>query len=165
MLALVDWAIRAREPLCQVSLRNIKGQWQGTGMELTFEGGKAVIANFEGVIVEDAWQRMDEFERYQFCKDCTELLGKNLEEVATLDRGYLLSLFHLLKECEGERRILIGEGVNFEHAMANVGLAMGTYYDLGNLGEGVWAVAGNYRQTKMLERAFMDSLEYKVYCF
>lgn len=163
MMAQVEWAIRTHDPLCQVKLQDIQGKFKShAGLELTFEGGNAVFANFEGRIVAIAWENMSDYDRYLFNKDCEDLLGKSVLEVGNIDRGYLMSLFHLLKNCDGDKRILFGDGVNFEYAMENVGINVGLYYDLSNLAEGVWAMVGNHRIAELQERAFMDSLEIKV---
>ena len=83
-----------------------------------------------------------------FAKDCDELLHRDVKELGHFDHGYLESLFHLLKECDGDKRILMGQDVQFEDLMEFFGINCGFYYEfyyeLSHIAPGVYAVSGNW---------------------
>ena len=144
----VNWALRVREPLGFRAVSDVSAKWQPAGYEVRFDGGQAVIAHFEGRIVALAWQQMGDVERHLFAKDCDELLHRDVKELGHFDHGYLESLFHLLKECDGDKRILMGQDVQFEDLMEFFGINCGFYYEfyyeLSHIAPGVYAVSGNW---------------------
>ena len=111
----VNWALRVYQPLGVIQVSDASAKWTPEGYEIRFEGGSAMIAHFAGRIVALAWQSMGDVARYQFAKDCDELLHRVVKELGHFDIGYLESLFHLLKECDGDRRILMGQDVQFNN--------------------------------------------------
>ncbi len=159
----VNWALRLQEPFCSKQVNEVQSKWTSAGYEVRFDGGCGMIAHFEGRILALAWQQMGDVARYLFAKDCDELLHRDVKELGHFDHGYLESLFHLLKECDGDKRILMGQDIQFEDLMNFVGINCGFYFDLGHIASGVYAVSGNYREAELREKAFVDSLEIK--CF
>lgn len=162
LIKQVNWALRLREPLCCGEVNDVRSKWTSEGYEVRFDGGSAMIAHFSGRIVAIAWQQMGDVERHLFAKDCDELLHRDVKELGHFDIGYLGSLFHLLKDCDGDKRILMGQDVQFEDLMEFLGVNLGFYYDLGHIASGVYAVSGNFRDAELRAKAFMDSLEFKV---
>lgn len=160
--AQVEWALMTYEPFRHVQLEKLTCKWVESGYEVRFDGGSAMIAHFSGRIVAIAWQQMGDVERHLFAKDCDELLHRDVKELGHFDIGYLGSLFHLLKDCDGDKRILMGQDVQFEDLMEFLGVNVGFYYDLGHIASGVYAVSGNFRDAELRAKAFMDSLEFKV---
>lgn len=65
----VNWALRCCSPLGYTAVKEVKSKWSAAGYELSFEGGSAVIAHFEGREVWLACQSMGDVARYQFAKD------------------------------------------------------------------------------------------------
>ena len=114
LIKQVNWALRLREPLCCGEVKDVRSKWTSEGYEVRFDGGSAMIAHFAGRIVAIAWQQMGDVERHLFAKDCDELLHRDAKELGHFDIGYLGSLFHLLKDCDGDKRILMGQDVQFE---------------------------------------------------
>ena len=162
MIAQIEWALRMRDPFTTEKVKDLKTKWKTAGLELKFENGLGLVANFEGRPIEMAWLSMDDFARYQFKKKCDELLHRDVGELAGIDRGYLNSLFYLMEQTTQDRRILFGSGAQFDYMMDFLGDNNGLYFDLSNLASGMWAMTGNHRNSEILERAFMDSLEIKV---
>jgi hypothetical protein len=160
--AQVEWALRSYNPLWNGKVEDIKAKWTTAGLEINFKGGYALHANFEGRCLGIAWQSMGEVDRYMFQKDCEELLERNVLELGDLDRGYLDSVFQIIKKPTAEKRILFGSGVQFDDLMDFLGTHTGLYYDLSNLCNGLFAVSGDYRQALMRERAFLNSLDFHV---
>lgn len=153
--------MRCYSPLGYQAVRDVKSKWSSAGYELRFDGGCGMIAHFEGRIVASAWQQMGDVELHLFAKDCDKLLHRDVRELGHFDHGYLESLFHLLKECDGDKRILMGQDVQFEDLMDFLGINCGFYYELGHIAPGVYAVSGNFRDTELKTKAFVDSLEFK----
>lgn len=121
----VNWALRSREPIGFRAVSEVTAKWKPAGCEVRFDGGCAMITHFEGRIVALAWQQMGDVERHLFAKDCDELLHRDVKELGHFDHGYLGSLFHLLKECDGDKRILMGQDVQFEDLMEFLGINCG----------------------------------------
>ena len=157
----VNWALRAHEPIGFRAVSDVSAKWKPAGYEVRFDGGCAMIVHFEGRIVALAWQQMGDVELHLFAKDCDKLLHRDVRELGHFDHGYLESLFHLLKECDGDKRILMGQDVQFEDLMDFLGINCGFYYELGHIAPGVYAVSGNFRDTELKTKAFVDSLEFK----
>ena len=132
LIKQVNWALRSREPLGYRAVSDVTAKWKPAGYEVRFDGGQAVIAHFEGRIVAIAWQSMGDVERYLFAKDCDELLHRDVKELGHFDHGYLESLFHLLKECDGDTRILMGQDVQFEDFM-DFWVLIGLFSDLSRI--------------------------------
>ena len=162
MIAQVEWALRMRNPFTTEKVKDLKMKWKPVGLEMRFEGGMGLVAHFEGRSIDVAWLSMDDFARYQLAKKADELLHRNVPELVGIDRGYLNSLFYLLEQTDQDRRILFGDGAQFDYMMKFLGDCNGLYFDLSNLASGMWAMTGNHRNSEILERAFMDSLEIKV---
>lgn len=77
--------MRCYSPLGFQAVNVVKSKWTAAGYELRFDGGSAMIAYFEGRIVALAWQSMGDVARYQFAKDCDELLHRNVKELGHID--------------------------------------------------------------------------------
>lgn len=159
----VNWALRVYHPLEVIQASDASAKWAPEGCEIHFAGGSVMIAHFAGRIVAIAWQSMGDVARYQFAKDCDELLPRDVKELGHFDIGYLESLFHLLKECEGDRRILMGQDVQFTYLMDFLGINVGFDYELWHIASGVYAVSGSYKEAEMRKKAFQDSIEVKCY--
>ena len=132
----VNWALRSREPIGFRAVSDVSAKWKPAGYEVRFDGGCTMIVHFEGRSVALAWQQMGDVELHLFAKDCDKLLHRDVRELGNFDHGYLESLFLLLKECDGDKRILMGQDVQFEDLMNFLGINCGFTTNLGILRRG-----------------------------
>ena len=85
LIKQVNWALRAREPIGFRAVSEVSAKWKPEGYEVRFDGGKAVIAHFEGRIVGIAWQQMGDVERHLLAKNCDELPHRAIVAKETIE--------------------------------------------------------------------------------